>query len=122
MTNEDIEVSNAKEEIQEIIDKCNSCGLCKELDPVFRVLKEESLSPRGLAALFSKNQYTKDIFNYSLCGICKEKCPFNIDIDAAVRKARKILNLRNKEDKENKKLLEKTLNKENPFSDWSAIS
>jgi len=115
MTN--IEANNAKEEILEIIEKCNTCGLCKELDPVFRVLREEALSPRGRAILFSRKSYDKTIFDHPLPGICKESCPFNIDIDQAIRKARKILNSKNQQHPENKKMLERIKNNKNPFED-----
>ena len=113
MTN--IESNNAKEEISEIVEKCNRCGLCKELDPVFRVLREEALSPRGRAILFSKRICDKSVFDHPLPGICKGSCPFDIDIDKAIRRARKIMNLKNQQDKENKIMLEKIKNNKNPF-------
>lgn len=110
-----IEITNAKEEISEIIELCNYCGLCKEIDPVFRVLREEALTARGRAILFSKGIFDRSVFDFSLCGQCKIKCPFGIDIDEAVRRARKIVNLRNREHPENKKMLDKILNRQNPF-------
>lgn len=113
---DDVGIQNAKEEIREMIEKCNKCGLCKELDPIFRIFREEALSSRGKAILFSKNDFDRSLFDNPLCGQCKEKCPFDVDIDNAVRKARQILNLKGKEHEKNKEFLAKIKNNENPFS------
>lgn len=115
MIEKNIEINNAKQEIEEIVEKCNCCGLCKELDPVFKILKEEPVSPRGRAILFSNHIFEKNVFESPLPGLCKISCPFKIDIDEAIRKARLILNLRGKENEENKKILNKIIKKENPF-------
>lgn len=115
MTQDSIEINNAKQEIQEIVEKCNYCGLCKELDPVFKVLREEAQSSRGRAILFSKNIFDKNIFADPLSGQCKISCPFDIDLDLAIRKARKVLNLKNRQHSANKKILKKIQNKQNPF-------
>lgn len=115
---EKIEIENAKEEILEIVEKCNKCGLCKELDPIFRVFREEALSPRGRCILFSKKIYDPEIFDDPLSGICKQTCPFEIDIDSAIRKARKILNIRGKENEMNKNFLKRIKDKQNPFSEY----
>jgi Fe-S oxidoreductase len=117
MNEKKVEIENTKEEILEIIEKCNFCGLCKQLDPVFRIIKEESQSPRGWVILFEKKVFNKDVFDYPLSGVCKESCPFNIDIDNAIRKARKILNLKGQENPVNKEILKKIKNKENPYKD-----
>ena len=116
MTEKNIEVSNAFEELREIVEKCNHCGICKALDPIFRATREESLSPRGRAALFSKEIVDSSAFDYAMCGACAEKCPFNIDMDEAVRKARKILNLEEKENPENQRMLKRVIEKKNPFT------
>lgn len=112
---DEVGIQNAKEEIQEIVEKCNKCGLCKELDPVFKVLRDESQSSRGKAILFSKRIFDDEIFDDPLSGMCKEKCPFDIDIDKAIRKARQVLNLKERENPINKKILQRIENKENPF-------
>jgi Fe-S oxidoreductase len=116
MIDNKIAINNAKEEIKEIVAPCNTCGLCKALDPHFRVERDEPLSPRGRAILFSQSKFDKSLFDLPLSGICKETCPLNIDIDQATRKARKILNLRGKSLKDNKEILKKIENNENPFS------
>jgi len=115
MAENDVEINNAIEEINEIIEKCNHCGLCKELDPIFRVLRQEELSPRGKAILFSEKIFDKSVFDDCLCGLCKVSCPFKINMDEAIRKARKIMNLRGSENLKNKEMLAKILEKKNPY-------
>ncbi|MBM3247105.1 (Fe-S)-binding protein [Candidatus Pacearchaeota archaeon] len=113
MTN--IEEKNTKEEILEIFDKCNRCGLCKELCPVFKVLKEEQYSPRAHAILLSNKVFEELVFKCSLCKACEKKCPFNLKICNAIQKARQVLNLRGKENPNMKEMLRKLENKENPW-------
>ncbi len=111
----DIETNNLIEEIQDIVEKCNNCGLCKSNDLMFKITGMESESKRGKAILLSKKIFDKKIFEYCLDGSCKNTCPFKIDLDSAIIKARQVLNLQNKENEDNKKLLNKIKNKENPF-------
>ena len=114
--NNEVEEKNAKEEIIEITEKCIKCGLCKELCPVLRVLREEQCSPRGHAILLSNNIYDSILFDCALCRACEEKCPLNLKLCTAIKKARNVLNLKGKEHDANKKMLEKLNKKENPFS------
>jgi glycolate oxidase iron-sulfur subunit len=110
-----IEINNAKEEILEIFEKCTRCGLCKELCPVFRVLREEQTSPRGHAILLSNKIFEKILFDCTLCRACEIKCPFNLEICKAIKKARLVLNLKGKENQENKKAFKKIEEKTNPY-------
>ena len=112
-----IEINNAKEEIFEIVEKCNKCGLCKELDVIWLALKEEAQSSRGKAILLEDNKIDKNLFDDTLSGTCRELCPFKIDIDDAIRKARQILNLKGNEHPINKNILKKIQNNENPFKE-----
>ena len=116
---EKMQINNTKEEILEIVEKCNKCGLCKETDSLFKALREEAQSSRGRAILLTQPLGTLDktLFNHPLDGSCKEKCPFDIDIDNAIRRARKILNLKGKELKENKETLKKIKDNKNPYED-----
>ena len=50
-----IETDNATEEIKEIVEKCIKCGRCKNLCPVFKVMREEQYSPRGKAIILENN-------------------------------------------------------------------
>lgn len=117
MTQGNIEAKNAREEILEIVERCNKCGLCKAGDTTFRALREESVSSRGRCILFSENIFDKAVFDDPLSGTCKKLCPLGINIDNALRKARKMLNLRNKGLKENKDMLKKIKEGKNPFVD-----
>jgi len=110
-----IEQNNAKEEILEILEKCTKCGLCKELCPVFRVLREEQSSPRGHAVLLSNRIFDKIVFDCALCMNCEKKCPLNLKICEAIKKARQVLNLKGSENAAGKEILKKILNKENPY-------
>lgn len=111
----DLEIKNAKEEIFEIFEKCNRCGLCKELCPVFRVLREEQTSPRGHAILLSNKVIDKLVFECTLCKACEEKCPFNLEICKAIKKSRQILALKNQDHPELKQLLKKIHEGKNPY-------
>ena len=111
-----LEEKNAKEEILEIFDKCNRCGLCKELCPVFKLIREEQYSPRGHAILLSNKIFDKIVFDCSLCKACEEKCPLDLKICTAIRKARQVLNLREKENPELKNIKDKIINGEGAFS------
>jgi glycolate oxidase iron-sulfur subunit len=113
----EIEEKNAKEEIIEIVEKCIKCGLCKELCPVFRVLREEQSSPRGHAIMLSEKIYDSLVFDCSLCKACEEKCPLSLKICVAIKKARQVLNLKEKQPEKSKELIKKILEKKNPYKD-----
>lgn len=112
-----IEIKNAKEEIQDILSKCNYCGLCKALDPLWQITREESQSHRGTITLLQNKKITKDLFNQPLDRSCQHLCPFNIDLDQAIKKARKILNLQKKSPDFNKKIIKNLEEEKNPFSE-----
>ena len=65
-----IAINNAKEEILEIVEQCNKCGLCKENDCVFMALREEAMSSRGRAILLTKpsGSFDKTLFDHPLDG------------------------------------------------------
>ena len=105
--NKMIEEKNAKEEVIEICEKCIKCGLCKDLCPIFKVLRQEDCSPRGHAILLSNKIYDKILFDCTLCKACEEKCPLNLQLCTAIKKARQVLNLKDKESPENIKVLKK---------------
>lgn len=86
-----VETDNAKEEVKEIVDECIRCGLCKELCPVLRIMREEQFSPRGKAIILDNNFFEKIVFDCTLCKACEAKCPLNIKLCRAFVKARKVL-------------------------------
>ena len=111
-----IEEKNAKEEVIEICERCIKCGLCKELCPVFKVLRDEASSPRGHAIMLSNKIYDKILFDCTLCKACEEKCPLSLKLCTAIKKARKALNLRDKEHPENAKMLKRFNEGKNPYT------
>ncbi|MFA4960378.1 MAG: 4Fe-4S dicluster domain-containing protein [Candidatus Pacearchaeota archaeon] len=111
----DIETNNLIEEVREVLSPCIKCGMCKSLCPVFKSLREESVSPRGKAILLSEKTLDKIVFQCNLCKACEEKCPLNLKICEAIRKAREAMVLSKKELKENKEMIENIRNTGNPF-------
>lgn len=110
-----IELQNIKAEIQETVDRCIKCGMCKSLCPVFSVLREEFNSPRGRAILLSDDIYDKVIFKCNLCKACERKCPLNLKVWEAIMKAREVMVLEGKELEENKEMIENIRKTGNPF-------
>jgi len=101
-----IESDNAKEEIKEIVEKCIRCGLCKELCPVLKVLREERYSPRGQVIILDNNYFEKIIYDCNLCKACEEKCPLDLKLCDAFLRAREILVAEKKENPKNKEMIE----------------
>jgi len=112
-----IEADNLLEEASEIFEGCIKCGMCKSLCPVFKALREESVSPRGHAILLSDKILDKVIFECNLCKACERKCPLNIKVCEAVLKAREAAVLKGKGLKENEEMIEKVRKFGNPFGD-----
>jgi len=110
-----IEVENTIEEIREIIEKCVNCGMCKALCPVFKIIFEESYSPRGKAIMLQNNIFNKIIYECTLCKACELNCPLNLKLCDTFRKARKVLAESGKETKENKEMIENIRKYGNPF-------
>jgi len=110
-----IEADNLLEEASEIFDDCILCGMCKALCPVFKILKEERVSARGQGILLSDKVLDKVIFECTLCKACEQKCPLNIEVCDAVRKAREAMVLRGKGLKSNQEMIENVRKHGNPF-------
>ena len=101
-----IEIDNAKEEIREIAQKCIRCGMCKELCPVFKIIREEHVSPRGQIINLDNDTFEKIVYECTLCKACETKCPMNLEICKTIKNARKILVLQGKEPSETKLIKE----------------
>ena len=112
-----IEEKNAKEEMIEIMEKCMKCGLCKELCPVFRVIREEAVSPRGKINLLRKEIYDKLIFECALCKACEIRCPLNLKLCDAFKKARFVLAESGKSTAENEEMIKNIRKFGNPFGE-----
>jgi len=105
-----IEISNAKQEIKETVEKCIKCGLCNSLCPVLKVLREEPNSPRGKAIILDNNIFEKIVYECTLCKACETQCPLNLPLCKTLINARKILVHQKKELPENTEII-KNLNK-----------
>ena len=110
-----IEANNLIEEVAEILEPCVRCGMCKSFCPVFKVLREEHLSPRGHAILLSDKVLDKIIFQCNLCKACEKKCPADVKVCDAVLKAREAMVLKGKGLKSNTEMIENIRKKGNPF-------
>lgn len=60
---------------------CIECGLCREVCPVFGILRQEQISPRGLAILASHSIASVLFYQCTLCRACREICPVGHDPD-----------------------------------------
>lgn len=76
---------------------CGKCGICLNVCPVYRQIKEEQVSPRAKMQLIkahdehslSSSPYLKQIVSKCLmCGACAANCPSGIDHYAAFMKMR----------------------------------
>jgi len=114
-TSNQIEAKNINEEVQEILEKCIKCGMCKSLCPVFKTLNEEYFSPRGRTILMQDKNFDEILFKCNLCKACEQQCPLGIKVWEAVRKSREIINLRGKELKSNKEMIKNVKESGNPF-------
>ena len=101
-----IESDNAKDEVKEIVEKCIKCGMCKPLDAVFKIMREEQYSPRGKAIMLNNNVYEKIVYQDTLSRQCEVNCPLKIKMHEAIIKARKVLVGSKKEIPENKNMIE----------------
>ncbi|MFH1862056.1 MAG: (Fe-S)-binding protein [bacterium] len=82
------------------IEKCTSCGLCKEVCPVFALTQREAESPRGkinllkslLEEAIDPSPEAVDIFNRCLlCYACQDACPAGVQTERIWIPAREIL-------------------------------
>ena len=86
-----IESHNAKEEVFELIMNNINSGLSKSLDPVYKIIKEETVSPRGQILNLEKGVYNNILYKSTLCMGAEQKSLSNIPFSKIIRKARKVL-------------------------------
>ncbi|MBI4650340.1 (Fe-S)-binding protein, partial [Candidatus Desantisbacteria bacterium] len=90
------ELRNLKSIKDEII-RCNRCGLCRSVCPVFKETGRESMVARGRMEIIESISNNKLDFSLPvseildsclLCGACHENCPAGAKADTIVRIAR----------------------------------
>ncbi len=69
---------------------CIACGLCREVCPVFAVLRQEQISPRGLAILAEGETASVLAYQCTLCRACRVVCPVGHDPAGERGRARQI--------------------------------
>jgi len=111
------EINNAIEECREIVEKCINCGMCRGRCPVFKIIREEYVSPRGKSLLLKEDFFDKTFFLCTFCKNCEINCPLGLTLCDAFRKARKILNGKKKETKANKEMIKNIREYRNPFGE-----
>lgn len=58
---------------------CIHCGLCRESCPVFTIIRQEHISPRGLALLQEQKIASVVFYECTLCRACRVVCPVEHD-------------------------------------------
>lgn len=112
-----IRAQNLLEEASEELEKCIRCGMCKSLCPVFKILREETVSPRGKSIILSEKLLDEVLFKCNLCKACEEKCPLGVKVCDAILKGREAMVLKGKELPQNKEMIENTREFGNPIGE-----
>jgi len=84
-------------EINETIDSCKFCFMCRHACPTFLSTKLDSHTPRGYALLLAEirdgvTKWSEPVidrfYQCSLCGLCRQDCEYHWPEDELVRHAR----------------------------------
>ena len=92
---------------------CIECGLCREACPVFTVLRQEHISPRGLAILADRRVASVVFYQCTLCRACRVVCP--VDHDPAGEETRATLVAQGIETEANQMMITNIRRFGNPF-------
>ena len=92
---------------------CIECGLCREVCPVFTVLRRERISPRGLAILAERGLASAVFYQCTLCRACRQVCP--VDHDPAGEAVRARLVAQDVETEANRTMIANIREYGNPF-------
>jgi Fe-S oxidoreductase len=92
---------------------CIACGLCREACPVFTILRQECISPRGLALLANRAIPSTVYYQCTLCRACRVVCP--VDHDPFGENIRAGLTAQGVETDANRLMIENIRTYGNPF-------
>jgi len=112
---QELQSHNLIEEVSEIINQCVKCGMCKSLCPVFKIIRQEDISPRGHTIILTEKIINKSLYECTLCKACEEKCPLDLKICEALVKAREALVIQGIETDANKEMIKNIRETGNPF-------
>jgi glycolate oxidase iron-sulfur subunit len=96
-----------------MLEKCSLCGLCKANCPVFKVLRTETVGPRGKAILSKKGVLDEVFYKCTLCKACTVECPLGVDLE--LEKTRVELVEKRIETEASKKMIKNIRKYGNPF-------
>ncbi len=97
------------------LEKCSLCGLCKAYCPVYNVILNETVGPRGKAILIKKGIVDEIFYICSLCRSCDKECPAGIELSREIRDMRERLVMEKRETNANKEMIENIRKFGNPF-------
>lgn len=100
-------------------ENCSLCGECNASCPVWKVVLNETVAPRGFAVLEKKELLEKNFLVCTLCGACSEACPVHVDLK--LRKIRQLLVEKKIETKVNKEMIETLRVCGNPYQNGDKI-
>ena len=90
---------NLKEEVKEEIKNILKRGIDNERSSIFRVMRKEQYSPRGMAVLMDNDNYEMIFYESNLDGVG------GLEFTDTLQKARQILVLKGKELESNKEMV-----------------
>ena len=100
-------------------ENCSLCGFCNSACPVWKVVMNETVAPRGFAVLEKKEILDKTFYICSLCMACTETCAINIDLK--LRKMRQLLVEKKIETKVNQEMIATLRMYGNPYANGEKI-
>jgi len=86
-----VEAENAKEEIRDLLRGCLFSGIPNGSCAIFRVVKNECVSPRGQLLILKGGVYDPVVYDNDLSGSANRMSLSSTDYVRIIRKARKVL-------------------------------
>ncbi|MBN2142943.1 4Fe-4S dicluster domain-containing protein [Candidatus Woesearchaeota archaeon] len=101
------------------IDRCNMCGICNASCPVYKVMRNEAVSPRNKVRLARDKKASELFYLCTDCRQCFKDCPVNVELD--IESVREVLVREGKETGPNKRMRQNIKEFGNPFGDVKKI-